>query len=253
MEEERKYCVYMHQNKINGKKYIGLTSQNIFYRFREDGNGYKHCSYFYNAIQKYGWNNFEHKVLLENLSKKEACEKEKYFIKLYSSNKSDYGYNLTSGGDGVCGYKHTIEERKKISKIAKDRFENNPSANLNASKIYCNGIVFGSLLECAKHYNLKESVLRNYLNGKTVCPKYLINFGIKYVDKETKIKYSKNYYTGKNSRRVKCIETNEIFDCILDAAKDKNLFSGNITRVCQGNQITTGGFHWEYIDEEGET
>ena len=56
------WCIYMHTNKINGKKYIGQTFQNIEYRWRQDGSGYKGQP-FYNAIEKYGWDNFEHKIL----------------------------------------------------------------------------------------------------------------------------------------------------------------------------------------------
>ena len=77
----------MHINKINNKKYIGITGRNPKLRWGVNGNGYKGNKYFYNAIQKYGWENFEHKILFENLSLEEACDKEKYLIELYKSNK----------------------------------------------------------------------------------------------------------------------------------------------------------------------
>ena len=52
------YCIYMHRNKINNKKYIGQTKQEPpSKRWGKDGIGYKDSSHFYNAIQKYGWNN----------------------------------------------------------------------------------------------------------------------------------------------------------------------------------------------------
>lgn len=51
------YTIYMHRNKINGKSYIGQTFQKPEERWK-NGAGYKSCTYFYAAIQKYGWNNF---------------------------------------------------------------------------------------------------------------------------------------------------------------------------------------------------
>ena len=50
----KKYCVYVHTNKFNGKKYVGITSMNPKDRWK-NGNGYSNNSYFTNAIRKYGW------------------------------------------------------------------------------------------------------------------------------------------------------------------------------------------------------
>ena len=75
MMKENNYTVYMHKNKINGKVYIGITYQNVKYRWRKNGEGYKKQK-FYNAIKKYGWDNFEHIILFENLTFEEACLKE---------------------------------------------------------------------------------------------------------------------------------------------------------------------------------
>ena len=94
------YIIYLHRNKINNKVYIGQTKRTLAQRFRKDGKGYIKCTHFYRAIEKYGWDNFEHIVLEENITNlKEANEREKYWISYYNSTNKDKGYNCTTGGN----------------------------------------------------------------------------------------------------------------------------------------------------------
>lgn len=69
-----KYCVYYHRNSINGKYYIGQTGQRVEIRWA-NGRGYAGCTYFNKAIEKYGWDCFEHVVIESGLSKQEADER----------------------------------------------------------------------------------------------------------------------------------------------------------------------------------
>ena len=94
----KRYSVYIHQNKINGKLYIGITSQKPENRWRK-GNGYKGCVYFYKAINKYGWKNFKHTIVKSGLPEECAKTFEKVLIKLYHTQDPDFGYNITPGGD----------------------------------------------------------------------------------------------------------------------------------------------------------
>lgn len=110
--EERRYCVYMHTTP-NGKVYIGITGRKPIYRWH-NGNGYKHNEHFSRAIKKYGWENIKHEILLDKLTKEEACQKEIEYIAKYKSNKKQYGYNKSIGGEKTSlGFHHT-ERAKKI-------------------------------------------------------------------------------------------------------------------------------------------
>lgn len=93
------------------KYYVGITSKSVNERWGNYGNGY--CGQlFYNAIQKYDWNNIKHYIIAEHLTESEAKEFEKTLINKLNCN-GEHGYNLTDGGDGTLGYIPTKEEREK--------------------------------------------------------------------------------------------------------------------------------------------
>lgn len=114
--ENKLYCVYMHTSPSN-KKYIGITSLTPPSKRWRDGHGYSHNKHFSNAIEKYGWDNFTHEIVAENLTKEEAEKMEVELIEKYNTFNSNDGYNGTSGGE--IGKQHSDEVRKNQSKLAK--------------------------------------------------------------------------------------------------------------------------------------
>lgn len=114
--EDRNYKVYMH-TAPNDKKYIGITKLELEVRCR-NGRGYKNNKHFYNAINKYGWNNIKHEVLFDNLTKEEACLLEQCYIALYDTTNSKYGFNNTTGGEH---YTPTEEAKRRNSEAHKGK------------------------------------------------------------------------------------------------------------------------------------
>lgn len=120
MGETSNWKVYVHINKFNQKRYVGITSKpNAKHRWN-NGRGYKENPHFYSAIEKYGWDNFEHIVLFCNMTENEAKEMERLLIKLWETQDNRYGYNMTSGGEGTPNYHPSDETRAKLS-IARTR------------------------------------------------------------------------------------------------------------------------------------
>lgn len=109
---DNNFTVYMHIAP-NGKKYIGITQQVPEKRWGK-GRYYLKNNHFTNAIQKYGWENFEHNILFEHLTKKEAEQKEIELIFFYKTNHPKFGYNIANGGNSVG--MHSKETKEKISK-----------------------------------------------------------------------------------------------------------------------------------------
>lgn len=120
------YSVYIHTNRINGKRYVGVTTVKPERRWAK-GEGYRDNSHFYAAIKKYGWDNFEHTVIDVD-SREKMFELEKYYIKLYDTTNQDKGYNQSAGGEGGCfkgvnsGTKEYYRERyRQNSSVYKER------------------------------------------------------------------------------------------------------------------------------------
>jgi hypothetical protein len=92
--------IYCHTNKINGKQYIGQTIQIPEARWN-NGLGYKNQRYFYRDIIKYGWENFDHKIIVtiqaptSKALSKSLNELEGYYILKYESMLADKGYNAS--------------------------------------------------------------------------------------------------------------------------------------------------------------
>lgn len=108
------YSVYCHTLKSDGRKYIGITGREPQKRWKY-GYGYNN-TYFANAINKYGWDAFDHVILLSNLTKKEAQLEEIRLIALYNTTDRNNGFNITKGGEGTNGYKATEEIKEKLRK-----------------------------------------------------------------------------------------------------------------------------------------
>lgn len=142
------YKIYIHKLKKDNRVYIGITKQRPKKRW-QNGLGYKHSSYFYNAIKKYGWENFEHIILFENLTKEEAENKEKKLIKLYKSNIKGYGFNINEGGSAPT---MTEEQKIKISNSEKGKIVSNETKRKISENIKKYYKKYGATENMKKHY-----------------------------------------------------------------------------------------------------
>lgn len=216
-----KFIVYWHKNKINGKLYIGITS-NIKNRWTGSGSHYFDCPKFGKAIKKYGWDNFEHVILFDNLTKEDACLIEIKLIKEYKSNHRDFGYNIKLGGElGMLGIKHSEETRAKRSKaltgitrteIWKKRISDANTGKKRNTPSWNKGLKMGKILS-DEHYKM--------LSEKREIPV---------------IRYDKN-------------------GCYIDEYKSatfaqNSLNIKHISSCCNGNRKSAGGYIWKFKHDD---
>ena len=110
------YLIYKYTSP-SGKSYIGQTNRPTARR-REHQQLKNGCTAFYNAIQKYGWNNFTQETLAENISLEEANILEPKFI-IEHNTLAPNGYNLKTGG---LNQKHSNITKLKIKKARTGTF-----------------------------------------------------------------------------------------------------------------------------------
>ena len=260
--QERTYCVYMHTNKINGKKYIGQTCREPEKRWGKNGCEYENSPHFYNAILKYGWDNFFHEILFTGLTHEQADKMESYLINFYKSNNKNFGYNIRGGGSNGAlggetkrkisqankGKKLSIEQRKAMSE--RFRGENNPNYG-NHKLAGKNNPNYGN------HWNAGEN---NYFYGKKHTPETIAIIRAKNIGRvhseEEKAKRRKSL-KGKqagilhhNIKPVLQFDQNGIFvkewEYINQARDFLGIDPSTIVRCCKGRQKTAGGYIWKY-------
>ena len=227
-----KWIIYKHTNKINGKCYIGQTKQLLSERWR-NGNGYKNNLYFYNSILKYGWDNFSHEILEDNLQNlKQANEREMFWISKYDSFKN--GYNLTAGGDNrnhlgipilqidintlaIINSFQTIRDAENVTGI--DHTHISRCCRFDKKYVSAGGFYWCFQNEWNKNWMPKKKTPPAAYNKKEI---YQLDKSLNIVNK---------------------------FSSILEASKTTGINHSTIWQCCSGKKITAGNFYWCYIED----
>lgn len=224
------YSVYCFTNKINGKKYVGLTS-NVKQRHRQHKSTRNRCPVFSNAIKKYGFENFDFEVLVEDLSREEASRFEIKFIKEFNTLVPN-GYNRTEGGDSSV--KHTKETIEKI--IEKNRIwrltNNHP-------------------MKGKRHSEETKKLLSELAFKRTNRPSGSNhwNYG-KKASESTRQKMSVSNALGNNGFAKKIIDlnTNTIYSCIEEAKEVYKISHSFISMVCSGKRKSSK-YNFKYLKD----
>lgn len=181
----KKYVVYCHILKNDGRKYVGITSQKPEKRWHY-GYGYKENTHIRNAIEKYGWNNFEHIILFENLTEEEAQQKEIELIEKWKLRDRTKGFNICVGGGGTSGVNkgrkkgfHLTEKTKEKLRIANIGKKQSNETILKRTKQFIKSIdmltidgkyikTFSSITEASKTTNTHRGHITEVCKGKRI-------------------------------------------------------------------------------------
>ena len=220
----RKYIVYKHTNKINGKSYVGITGINPVKRWR-NGFGYYCQPKFFNAIKKYGWDNFSHEILAFDLTKEEACEIEKELIAEFNSIEN--GYNVSPGGNSmVC-----------IERISVDKYDP------YTGNLIC---TYPSIALAAEDVKTSDSHITEACQGKH---SVIAGFGWTYHGEEykkPKMVIRRKLSVQKIDAKTGCVL--ETYKSVKEACEASGVSRAMICMCCNGTCKTGKGFIWRYCE-----
>ena len=234
------FCVYCH-TAPDGRRYIGITSRKPEKRWNY-GKGYSENTYFTRAIEKYGWNNFKHEILMEGLTIDEASDAEIRLIKEYRSAEREFGFNLELGG--LNGRKMLSEETKrKIGDSHRGRYtekqweatrrrmgKGHPHTEEAKKKI-------GDAHRGRKMSEAQRKLMSETRKGKCLSEK-------------TKEKLKATWEKQKKKVIMFDMDWNEIrtYDSMDEAGTDMHIKPQCISACCRGKCSHAGHYKWKYAE-----
>ena len=217
--------IYLYRSPSN-KVYIGQTVQSLRERAKStvSGKGYKKCSVFWKAIQKYGFKNFEVEIL-EEVKVSELNEKEEYYIEKYNS-LAPNGYNLTNGGEGG--------KRKEVFLYS--------AQNGRFLEHFC------SLSESSVFTNVPIETISMVMNSKNRKTTHNYIFSEKYLGEQIEVNSAKENY-----HKVYVYNENGTFvsqyNSISDASKKLHIGYSSICRNIDKNKLSCGFYFFSQEKE----
>lgn len=214
--------IYLIQNKINNKVYIGL-SVDIEERWQHHRSLYLNINSkeankpLYLAFRKYGIENFDFQIL-EECSLEELFDKEKYYIKLYDCcilDGYDKGYNLTRGGEGNLLTDYYLIYELWLTGLNQKTI---------AQKLH---ITEATVVRALNSFNIDSHIRRSRAVSKEMESrrKPVIQYDIN-------MNYLAEYVS------------------VAEASRQTKTQSADISKVCKGRRKTAGGYIWRWKKEE---
>lgn len=270
--EEKKFIIYAHINKINGKIYVGQTNQTVSKRWSQ---GYDHNEHFTNAIKKYGWDGFEHIILEDNLTMEEADYLEYLYIEEWDLLNPEKGYNKVAGGvhsPFIEKWKDPdfrVKMHARMSEVMKKRWED-PETRAKWSQ------ASKDRWENPEYREKMIKVLSDSTKKRWQDPEYrearMNDLKQSWINPESREKHiqqcsinAKNNWNNPEYRAKMCkavvnIETGIVFESAAEAARWCGLKDrGSITRAVKGQSKTSGKhpdtgepLHWKYLADVEE-
>lgn len=262
--------IYKITNIINNKVYIGKTEKSLSSRIAyhiQDLKANRHCNrHLQSAYNKYGINCFKFENIDKAIDSESLNQLEKNYITLYLSTNDKFGYNLTNGGDGTCGWKATEETRKRMSDSKKGVLAGSKHPQFGKKMLESTKI---ALMEANKkrvipkgkdnpRYGKKNPQHSLRMKGRKLSAEHIAKISaglmgknkgkkphINCIEASRKLKSKK--VRGENLKTLEIIN----FNSMKEAADFINGDLGCISQVCLGHRKTHKNWKFSYLENSG--
>lgn len=242
------YSVYIHISPSN-KKYIGITKNDPLWRWR-NGSAYARCALFSRAIKKYGWKAFQHGVIAQGLTQKEAENMEVALIEFHKSCDPKYGYNVSLGGH--IAYPNPSEEFKEKLRLANTGANNHKSIRVRCVET---GEEYESIHLAAKALGLRPGNILRVLIGRN---KTTGGYSFEVVDEKDKkekiVTKSREQVAELFRKKVAVYSMDgallDICSCGREAADKYGTTSARVSNCIRGHRKSANGYMFVELKEE---
>lgn len=244
------YYIYITTNNINGKQYIGQHKGKPDDAYLGSGLA------IMRAINKYGKENFSKEIICFCATREEADEKEKYYIDLYNAVEDNHFYNAMEGGTKGDGWRACQTWMKEHPEQAKEIYQKNGERlqqwRIDNPEDFQKKVIV-PLTEGAKRYweehpEERQKQIEKMQEGRI---KWQKQNPEKY---QSQIDEWRKAGSDKNSKKVRCITTGEIFPSQSEASRHYNIPQANISKCLSGERKSAGKhpktgekMYWEYL------
>lgn len=253
-QPQKTWTVYVHVSKLDGRKYVGMTSQKPSKRWHK--SAYIGCPYFYEELERNGFESFYNVPLLFFDDKEQAENAERFFIKYWNTQDKECGFNVDDGGlfSGRIFSPSGMESiRRTLNKYWDERKRRITVFDLEGHRLFESS----SIVECAKMIDCPRTNLEAPLRiGRgTVIGKYIVRYSdevegveqLSYDDirRPNEIR-SKNVPVNQYDLNGKYIKTFPSFSKAADLFKGRRSISALYTAVVRKH--ASYGFQWRFAD-----
>ena len=204
--------IYMATNKINGKRYVGQTTQTLYARKHQhicrgkvSGNAFD-C-----ALNKYGPSAFRWDILHDGILDQAELDRLEVEEIARHNSMAPYGYNLRRGGEGGA-----------FSSVARERIR-----KLRNTPEYKKG--------------MSEASKKTFTASKQA--KMMASLSRPDVELRRRIAV-----IAAHSKRVLCLDTMVEYGSAIEAGRLSGVNVEAIRKCAQGRRHTAGGKRWRYMN-----
>lgn len=229
-----------------------------------NGSRYKADPYFWRAIKKYGWDNFDHEIIASHLTKEEANNFERLLIMALRTYDNNFGYNLTLGGEGVLGFCPSDEQIQKQKNTMKKYYSDPEYIQMMRDvapkrKVYQFTLVgdfiaeYSSSIDAQRATGIRSADISKCAFGKS---SHIKDYIFVFEEDINNIKQRVDKYN-----QTKKLRKESVVQLLIDGTfvnEWPNTFQAgnalginykNIRAVCRDERNHAGGFKWMYLSD----